>query len=477
MAIRPPRSCWLVVAMVLLVLLPIWRRAPIPPLGSYDQDFYLGIAYDLIHSGRFTDGFAYAVPQSSGERPPGMRFVPLYPAMLAAAAKMDPGFREAMECVVARYPAYLSCPDSAGLVRAVQFVMLASVYVMIWWLGRQFGSARTAWIALAIALVTAPYLMRSVDYVMTETASLFLSTAATCAAVAAVAAVRRRARLRWMAAAGLLLGLLTLTRPAFLYLFFATLAAFALVTILARPPGRRLAASLLAMLAIGFVLPVGPWVLRNALLLDRPALSFGYASHTLVQRISYDAMTPREYALSYLCGLPDGTGMGTLLVGPHACDRFGLDERPGTFYRIGIGPLLTQTLQAAGGYDNHLQYLLRAYILREPLKHALVTIPMALRGAWVDHYWGLALGVLCFVLTLSALRRRDVGFLALAAPAWFMLIFNAAVAVNQVRYNLMLVPPYAVAGALGIERLVARSRTGRAPANGDPTTRGVDAPA
>jgi hypothetical protein len=38
-----------------------------------------------------------------------------------------------------------------------------------------------------------------------------------------------------------------------------------------------------------------------------------------------------------------------------------------------------------------------------------------------------------------------------ALPAWFMLLFNAAVAVNQVRYNLMLVVPYAVASAIVAE--------------------------
>jgi hypothetical protein len=55
------------------------------------------------------------------------------------------------------------------------------------------------------------------------------------------------------------------------------------------------------------------------------------------------------------------------------------------------------------------------------------------------------------VWTVAALRRRFEGsavFLLLSLPAWFMLAFNALVAVNQVRYNLMLIPVYAVSGAL-----------------------------
>jgi hypothetical protein len=94
----------------------------------------------------------------------------------------------------------------------------------------------------------------------------------------------------------------------------------------------------------------------------------------------------------------------------------------------------------------------------------LVTIPLALRGAWIDRYWGILLGITCAAMTVGAARRRDVPFLILAGPAWFMLIFNAAVAVNQPRYNLMLVPPYAVAGALVLERRLAGRATVSTPA-------------
>jgi len=49
---------------------------------------------------------------------------------------------------------------------------------------------------------------------------------------------------------------------------------------------------------------------------------------------------------------------------------------------------------------------------------------------------------------VAALRRGHHAFLFVALPTWFMLALNAAVAVNQVRYNLMLIPPYALAGAM-----------------------------
>jgi 4-amino-4-deoxy-L-arabinose transferase-like glycosyltransferase len=432
-----------------VVLGLLWPRAPLQPLDWYDQPFYLGIAYDLRHAGRFTDGHMFAKPDDNGQRPPGMRFAPLYPAMLAAAAALDPGFATAMDCEVESEGKNAACSRSAPLARGVQFGMLAGFFLLVWWMGGAVGgSAAIAWAALLLGLATAPVLLRSVNYLMTETTSLLLVTAATAAAIAAVRAAHTA---RWTLGAGLLLGLATLTRPGFLYLFLAAMATGACLAV-----RRRGLITALLGFAAGFALPVVPWVVRNWLVLGRAALTFGYDSHTLVQRIAFDAMTSREYALSYLCWLPDGSGLGEQLVGPHACDRFGWNERPDTFYSIGQGALMNQTLMASGGFEHHLGYLLQHYILAEPVKHLLVTIPMALRGAWVDHYWGFVLAPICLIFTARAFRRRDTRFLILALPAWFMLLFNAAVAVNQVRYNLMLIPPFAIAGSLAANPLLAR---------------------
>jgi len=208
--------------------------------------------------------------------------------------------------------------------------------------------------------------------------------------------------------------------------------------------------------AAGSLAPILAWILRNLLVMGRGALTYGYASHTLVQRISFDSMSWRQYGLSFVCWLPDGNGIGKLLAGARACDPFGWDDHPDSFYAIGIGPMLAQTLRASGGYAHHLSYLLRHYLLRDPGWHAMVTIPLALRGLYVDHYWGLVLGPVCAVMTIAAVRRQDKRFLLLALPAWFMLLFNASVAVNQVRYNLMLILPLSLSGALAVEGWLRR---------------------
>ncbi len=316
------------------------------------------------------------------------------------------------------------CGRGAAPVRWLQFAMLAGAYWLVWDIARVLGTQ--AWLALGLALLTAPLMLHSVNYLMTETTSFLLSTALTAGLVRVA---RGRRSCGWPT--GLALGLAILVRPAFLYLAYAILA-FGFWRV--------------AVAAAAVVLP---WIVRNDIVLGRAQLTFGYAGHTLAQRISFDSMTWREYGLSFVCWLPDGNGLGRMLAGRAACARFGWDERPDTFYAIGMRRLVPETLRAAGGPERHLHWLLSHEIARDPVWHLMVTLPLALRGLWVDHYWGLILAPVCIWWTV----RRDAGFLAVSLPAFFLLAFNAAFAVNQVRYNLMLIPPFAIAGAAASSRI------------------------
>jgi hypothetical protein len=118
--------------------------------------------------------------------------------------------------------------------------------------------------------------------------------------------------------------------------------------------------------------------------------------------------------------------------------------------------LMQETVAAAGGWEHHLGYLLREYIIPHAVWHAMVSIPFALRGAWIDHYWGFVLAPICAVVTWRAARRGDAAMLLVTLPGWFMLALHSAVAVNQVRYNLMLVLPFSLAGALAADAAWAK---------------------
>ncbi len=446
-ALQRRRAGWLALGLILLATGLLWRNQRVQPLNAFDQPFYLGIANDLLHQRRFTDGYMFAGP---GPRPPGMRFAPLYPMLVAGAAAVDGGLRQGIDCLVASAGHDAGCPRAAPSLRGLQFIELAGFLWLVWWMAAAIGGMQTAWLAVALAGGAAPLLLRSVNYLMTEMTSLTLATAAMAAGLRCLSATFRPA-LRWAAAAAALLALAALTRPAYLYLIPATvLAGAALAGRRGWPP--------LAAFGVAAGLTLAPWLLRNEVVMGRAALTYGYDSHTLVQRIAFDTMDWREYGRAYLCWLPDGTGLGAYLLGAHACDRFGWDDQPSSFYVLGLRHMLPETLQAAGGYEHHLGYLMNHYILAMPMWHALVSMPLALRGAYVAHWWGFILlwpALACsWVARPWARRESDAfwqpGFLLLAWPAWFMLAFNAAVAVNQVRYNLLLIPAYAVSGALGL---------------------------
>jgi len=448
----PPRVFML--GGIFLVLMLLWQRTRVDDFSVFDQPFYLGIAHDLVETGRFTDGFMFAPAGADGQRPAGMRFAPLYPGIVAAAAEVDPRMRQGIDCLVATRGKTPACASVAPILRCAQFLELVAFFWLVWWMAEAVGGSTLGWLSLLISLGSAPLLLRSVNFLMTEMTCLALTTAATAAGVQAV---RGRRRLLWSAAVGVLMAFGALTRPAFLYLIpVCALGALA--------AGRRQALKPMLALCVAAALVLGPWVARNQVELGRASLTYGYDSHTLVQRIAFDTMTWREYGMAYVCWLPDGNEIGRALAGAGACDRFGWDEHANSFYVLGLRHMLYVTLAASGGYKHHLGYLLHRYIFRMPLTHLLVSIPLALRGAYVAHWWGVVLLISCLVWTVAALRRVRLGefcfdrtlFLLTALPAWFMLAFNAAAAVNQVRYNLMLIPAYAIAGGLSLRWIAAR---------------------
>jgi 4-amino-4-deoxy-L-arabinose transferase-like glycosyltransferase len=449
---RPPG--WMVAALAILIVLGgLWSRTRVQALTVFDQLFYIGIAEDLLADGTFTDGFTYEPDVTDRPGTPGMRFTPLYPTLVAAAGAAEPGFHRAMVCLVQGRGQNPACTREATVVRTAQFLMVVAVYLMLWWMARlMLASERAGWISLLIALPTAPDLLNYANYVMTEVTALTLGTAAIAAAIQGI--TRPPRRLRWCILAGVLAGLAALSRPAFFYLF-AVSGAVALVAAMMSRDRRRTALPALGFLLAG-ALVIAPWVLRNAIVMGDAALTAGYGPHVLNERIAYDMMTWRQYRLSFLCWLPDGNGMGSLIFGPAACRPFQLSLSPDTFYGLGNGALMRQSLAASGGWPHMTHYLIQTYILPHPLRHALVTLSMALHGLWLSRYWGVVLAPICLVMTVKAWRRRDLPFLAVSLPAWFMLLFAAALSVNQTRYNLMLILPFALSGTMLAEALIRR---------------------
>lgn len=429
-----------------------WYKAPPARyVWAYDAPVYLSIAYDIEHFGRITNGTAWGAPSADSTRPPGMVRTPLYPIFLAATAELDPVFDRTLNCLV-QNAAAPTCPQQAPLPRVLQFLMTVGFYLMLWRIAiRVTGSLRTGWLSLGVGLIAAPYLIRNVNSLMTETLALFFTTIAMLAAVEVFKGPRP---LRWALLSGAMVGLAALTRPPFAYLLPAV--TIVVVPLIVRSSQRCRGAATLAAFLFAGVCVMTPWIMRNSVVLGHPDLPSEYAQLALTQRVAYDEMNWQQYALFNLCSLPDGTGIGSLLVKPKACSKFGYDMTPGGFYEIGSTTVLQSTAVAAGGTANQVDYVLYHYVICHPVWHAIVSIPMAMRGLWIDHYWGFVLAILCILLTVRALRNFDAATLAVTLPGWFMLAFYAAFSANQTRFNLMLIIPFSLAGSVTFERLLLK---------------------
>ncbi len=412
-------------------------------LAAYDQPLYLGIASDLQQTGRYTNG-------RWGEAgKPGAYTAPLYPALVAGVAALDPRLARAAACVrVAEWASIPSCPGSLGLLVPLQVVFLAGTLALVWRSTLAIGGTRAAaWVALVAAgLGTTEYAVYA-RTAMTEALSLPLAALSGLLLVLLV----RRPRSVTMAALGVSLGLLTLTRPEYFYLMVAIGVAGLLASVRARRLG-------LSMLAAGLLAAatVAPWSIRNEALFGTAAPTSGYAGFILAQRMAYEAMTPGEWAVQWLYALPGFGPAAARILAPHDVIRLGWQERPDTFYMVGNTTMVQDLAAHAPDPADQVGYLLRSYVWPRPFHFAAVTLVMAWKSLWVRKYFSLVTVPFFAVMVWRAARRRDAVRLAFVLPPLFVLALHAATTVATPRYSLMLVPGYAAAFGLAAGPWLAR---------------------
>lgn len=430
MAAHPAAAFGILIALSLLLGLTLVRT----PQPESDALRYIDYAINLHDHGVFS-----ARREASPEAPsPGNLHAPLYPAWVALFMGFDPGIRSALACTrdqKARSAA--PCLLDLKLLIAAQLVLAGVFFGAVWLLAlRLTGSASLAWLTAGFALLSkAP--LQYAHFVLTEAILLPLLT---LFLVFLVMAYQERGA-RWMLAAGAVLGLAALTRPAYAWLFFAVAGVLAARALVKRR--RPLLVAAMAF-ALAYAVVVSPWLARNKLIFDRFALTSNYAADILSQRVAYNRMSWTEYGVSWLFWFPD--------FGDHFVKK--IFPRPyfvklkwddGSYYAT-VGPAIYNRALAEVKYpDAVLSHLFHTEILANPVKHVLVTLPLAWRAVFVSKYWGIA-GFICFcVVLVRHLRMRDYALLVASLPVWFMVIFHAFVSVSIPRYNLALIPLYAFA--------------------------------
>ncbi len=397
----------------------------------------------------------------------GTFFGPAYPLLAALLAAFDGSLAAALACV-AKDGAVCDLGGLTSLFAVQGIVVALTVFFCFLAIRRLAADGWTPWVALAVLLASKSF-VNYASLILTETvAFFFVALFAWLFARFLTDPARRSLVLIGMGAA---LAGATLTRPSYLYLVYFMVPVIVLWGRAGAGYSWRAAAVAGMSFVLGAAAILGPWWLRNYLSFDLPAISGGYGPRVLVERLAYNAMTWKEWGVSFIYWLPDfGDGLASSLFSEDLWKRltwYGDDS----FYMMGRGPFFQEVYKAAQAQPNALGFLLREYVWADLGKHLAVTVALAARGQWVGKYIGLV-GFMMLPVCLWLLRRRGkaLPFLMFCLPPYFMVGLYAFVSVNVVRYNEPLIAVFALSIATVLVDIVRRGLRAIKP-NAKPMTK------
>ncbi len=372
---------------------------------------------------------------------------PLVAFELAAITRLDSGTRESFICALTGPPPGESCPVRLGGMKLAHWIEIVVFGGALWWTAWLLsGRPLVAWVALGLAL-TNRELATNAQQALTEPLLLaFLG-------LFMVAWIRAWQSWRWpdWSAAGLLLGLLVLTKPAFAAAGLASVVLLGGAAIL-RWCGWRTAILSALALGTGTAMVLAPWLARSIAVVGAPEISDpAYFDTAFAHRVAYNAMSWREWLVGWIYYLPDfGDSLAAKWFPRELYEHLGWGDAG--YYVYGRDVLYRQAAQAAGP-GNIGSYLIAKYALADPIKHGAVSLLLAWRGLFVGKIWGLV-GLLALVPAIALLRGRPRRlFVLLTLLAGAMLLAQSLVSVSIPRYNLALIPVFSIAAATVIAAL------------------------
>ena len=412
-------------------------------MGDFDQSFYLTIAYDMNRYGIFSNGMFDDVNSVDAAPKPGMFIAPLYPLLVLAATKVDARFAAAAWCSVEanhNRRDRAACETYSLPMHLIHALLLALGVLAIARSAELIvGGSATFWLAgifAPVALLPGDELF---SFVMTEslTFSLFSLT------MLALVKSWTSPGWRYAALAGVMLGLLCLTRTAFIVLAPVMIV---LILINGRVAMRSWAWQGAAAFALCFAVTIVPWAIRNSISVGKFGMTEEYGAAALVERFAFNRMTPAEFALAFPYCLPEiGRCLIDKTVGKTATDRFEWYV-PDSFFNSGRA-LRTQLIATHKKLDPVIGDIVRDEMRDNWWRHVLVSIPLAWCGMWVGGWFGFFLVPAFAWAGATAIRKRRPLFLLYAVPALTMLALHAGLANHYTRYNLILIGPFAAGAA------------------------------
>lgn len=418
---------------------------PLKRFDAFDQWFYLIAAYDLKTHGVFSNGYFDEVDSTEQVPPPGMFLGPVFPGIIAGAMAVSLRFDQAVSCAVeARHNKtnIANCDPYATPVHLIScaFLTLGLISIAI--------AAHVLFLKSSVTLLTSGLVLSGLlaeaemfSFIMTEGVTFGLYC---LAALFLLRALKWRGRYDWLAA-GLCVGLLTLTRPSYLLLFPLGVALAVAASFVC--PRRGTLIQTVPIFSLGFLIIVSPWVLRNYVALGKIGLSEEYGASALIERFSYNSMTLAEGSASLLYCVPRlGPSLLKRIPGAsRAVSRFEWTN-PDGFFAKGKDQR-HYLLQQHGRLDPILYGLVREEMRANWWRFALATIPLAWCGLWIGKTWSLLVLPIFAVSVATAIQKRVWLFIGYSVPPLMFVFVHGAVANHYTRYNLPLIGPAAIGAA------------------------------
>ena len=435
----PPFAGWRAFILLALLLVttrvvPVVMEPRVSVMQRSDERTYVTLTTNLLA------GHGLSLAQGAPFTPSTVR-TPVYPLFLAGLSKL--GVRSIQQAVLAQ--ALLDA--MAGILLALVARQLAGTVA-----GPRAGLlALVAWMLLGPGVGVVRDLYTEVLAMALSALTLALLTKSSILDSRQGSATRAFAAL--LVAAGLSLGVLTLTRPA--QVVWIPLA----IGIVAWESRRWIAPM---ALALGAALPMLAWLIRNIVVAGRPILltTLGTGMNLWVGTVS-DGRAPMEW-------VEDGTAEGHYEMRVPLGDTDEEARRVQASWNVYMPALLDGTDSVGGeAADRDLRDLALERWQREPLRCAWLRLCNVARLMdQPERRFGILAALIAWVGGLAFAfiewRRRRISLLLLAAP--LLLLLAHVPLYSEPRYLYPAYPMLLLALSVGLARMQAEGDAARAPA-------------
>ena len=399
---------------------------------SADAIRYLQYVVGLLRDGTF----GLATSDAGQVTQPGHENAPLYMALIALLSAFDETSLAGFQCLISSNNTLCALPlFGVHVLNAALAAVTAAVSYLI-----SMHLIEVRWLSVLTALLVV--FLDPVREQLSVIAPENLMLPLLFAVVLAHLKFSCNGGAGWIILMGLAMGLLILTRPSFVYLFYGYMAWFGILFLWGRSRNRAI---VVTAFGISTSVTIAPWILRNGFVLDEFVLNGGnYAGIIFAQRLAYNSLSVAEWGASLIYWLPGfGNDLAGILFGPRISTLLGWG--PESLYGTAYDTILYPSLSAAKDMDKVFSFLIYEMSVSQWIWHAIVSISLGLRGAYVGGELSLIAIAASLYWLLSDLRSGGNKWSILLLPMLFMLAFHAAVSINIQRYNLFLILPYCIA--------------------------------